>query len=221
MRRSDGQTIRYPSSSTSCSRLSGPIDRPVRSASRVSAAYGRQLSQEGLVHLASSRLAPLGLLAPVGPADPESHPPAQSAPPRALPLLSLALRGVLVPTGLVRVIARILHPLFWTPVVLVVLVAAAVVDVIVVRSGDASIALQQVLATPALLLALWVVLTVGGLAHEMGHAVACRYGGAEPVRSGSASTSSSRPSTPTSPTPTGWGAPDGCAPISVASTSTP
>jgi len=47
-------------------------------------------------------------------------------------------------------------------------------------NGDPTVALQEVLSTPVLLVVLWVVLTVAGLVHEIGHATACRYGGAEP-----------------------------------------
>ena len=180
VRRSDGQTIQVSElvqlvlTAVAPDRSAGDV------AARVSATYGRQLSAEGLAHLASTKLAPLGLLAPPDPAEPDAPAIEQAAPPRAQPLLSLALRGVLVPTGLVRVIAAVLRPLFWTPVVLGVLVSAVVVDVVVLGSGDAGVALEQVLATPALLLGLWFVLTVAGLVHEIGHATACHYGGAQP-----------------------------------------
>lgn len=179
VRRSDGQTIQVSELVHLVLTAVGPDRSTGQVADAVSAAYGRRLSHDGLVHLATSRLAPLGLLAPLVPADPDSHTPPQP-PPRARPLLSLALRGVLVPTGAVRGVAGVLRPLFWTPVVVAVLAAAVVVDVTVVRAGDPRLALEEVLATPALLLALWAVLTVGGLVHEIGHATACRYGGAQP-----------------------------------------
>ena len=184
VRRSDGQVVQVSElvhlvlAAVGTDRSTGQV------AARVSGAYGRVLSEEGLAHLASTRLAPLGLLAPVSPtgsdAQPDLHPTPQPGPPRAQPLLSLALRGVLVPTALVRGIAGVLRPLYWTPVVLAVLVVTAVVDIAVIRAGDPTVALQEVLSTPVLLVVLWVVLTVAGLVHEIGHATACRYGGAEP-----------------------------------------
>ena len=45
-------------------------------------------------------------------------------------------------------------------------------------------ALQEVLATPSLLLALYALLTLAAVLHELGHAAACRYGGARPGRIG-------------------------------------
>lgn len=44
--------------------------------------------------------------------------------------------------------------------------------------------LQQVLLTPALLLGVVALLTAGAVFHEIGHATACRYGGAKPGRIG-------------------------------------
>jgi putative peptide zinc metalloprotease protein len=148
-------------------------------ADRVSDSYGRRLSVDGLDHLVSTRLEPLGLLVRGGGTDTVETEPAPP-PPRARPLLSLSLRGVILPTRAVGVVADVLRPLFLTPVVVLVVAAGVAVDVVVYRAGDPGLALQEVLATPALLLGLWAVLTLAGLVHELGHATACRYGGARP-----------------------------------------
>ena len=148
-------------------------------AERVSAAYGRRLPVDGLTHLLSTKLEPLGLVVRDDGTGTVAAAPA-TAPPRAAPLLSLALRGVILPARAVPAVADVLRPLFRAPVVVLVLAGGLAVDVVVYRSGDPGLALQQVLATPALLLGLWAVLTLAGLVHELGHATACRYGGARP-----------------------------------------
>ena len=56
---------------------------------------------------------------------------------------------------------------------------------------------------------------------RLGHAAACRYGGAKPGAMGVGSTWSGRRSTPTSPTRTASAAAAGCASTSAGSTSTP
>jgi putative peptide zinc metalloprotease protein len=178
VRRADGQTIQV----SHLVQLVLDEVRPDRSAeevaARVSDAYGRRLTVDGLLHLVTTRLEPLGLLTPVGGEAPVEEAP---APPRARPLLSLSLRGVLLPERWVGVVSGALRPLYWPPTVAVVVLAAAAVDLLLVLGpADPGRALAQVLATPALLLGLWTVLTLAGLVHELGHATACRYGGARP-----------------------------------------
>ena len=58
-----------------------------------------------------------------------------------------------MPVAAVRLIARPLSLAFWPPVVIAVLALAVAVDVQMFLHGDAMVALQQVLATPALVLA--------------------------------------------------------------------
>jgi putative peptide zinc metalloprotease protein len=187
VRRADGQTIQV----SELVQIVLDTVRPDRTAGevadRVSDAYGRRLSEDGLVHLVTTRLEPLGLLVPVGPTDAGMAPPeggadADPSPPapRARPLLSLSLRGVLLPARGVQAVSGVLRPLYRTPVVVAVLAAALAVDVLLLREGDAGAALGQVLTSPAALLGLWCVLTAAGLFHEVGHATACRYGGATP-----------------------------------------
>jgi putative peptide zinc metalloprotease protein len=69
-------------------------------------------------------------------------------------------------------------------VVAAVLVVLVIVDVLLLARGDLMASLQQVLLTPALLLGVVALLTTGAVIHEMGHAAACRYGGAKPGRIG-------------------------------------
>ncbi len=173
LRRIDGQVVQV---SELLNLVVAAVD-PSRScdevADAVSGAYGKRLTTDGLTHLIESRLQPLGLVETVGAAPPTSMV-------RARPLLSLSLKGTLIPARYVRSLAGALAPLYWPPVVIVALAGLVLLDVRLVRSGDLVSALEQLLATPALLLALYGLLTLGGVIHEAGHAAACRYGGARP-----------------------------------------
>ncbi|MFD4422231.1 AAA family ATPase [Agromyces sp. NPDC058484] len=149
-----------------------PADELART---VSAAYGRELTTDGLHHLLDTKLVPLGLIED---ANSDAEPAGRL--PTADPLLALRGRITLIPAGAVNRLASWLAPLYATPVVVVALVALVAVDVALIVIGDGFGALQQVLVTPVLLLGLFGLLTVGALIHELGHAAACRYGGARP-----------------------------------------
>jgi putative peptide zinc metalloprotease protein len=151
-------------------------------AQEVSKAYGRELDVNGLLHLVDNRLAPMGLVVEAG--GDAGALPGSGPLPTANPLLALRLRGTLLPGNAVNALARILAPLYWGPVVAAVLAVLVVVDVLLLARGDLMASLQQVLVTPALLLGVAALLTAGAVIHEIGHAAACRYGGAKPGRIG-------------------------------------
>ncbi|TCM37254.1 MinD/ParA family protein [Kribbella sp. VKM Ac-2568] len=144
-------------------------------ADRVSRAYGQRLDPADLVQLIHEKLGPSGLVAlwngaPVGQR-------------RADPLLALSVRGVLLPTAAVRVVARVFAPLFHRPIVLGVLTAVVAFDVWMVTN----LAPSQVFAAliePAGVLAVLVLLLAATIFHEFGHAAGCRYGGAKPGQIG-------------------------------------
>ncbi len=139
----------------------------------ISEAYGRELGVGGLLHLIDSRLAPMGLLRHAGSTD-------TPAAPKADPLLALRLHGTLLPEKAVNAVAAVLAPLYWGPAVVAVLASLAVVDALVMARGDFMATLEQILLTPALLLGVFALLTLAAVVHELGHATACRYGGARP-----------------------------------------
>ncbi len=101
-------------------------------------------------------------------------------PVRARPLLALTLKATLLPADRTQAVARMLRPLFWPPVVAAALVALVVADVALVVGGDFWRAVTQVFATPTTALLIYGLLVVSAVVHELGHAAACRYGGAEP-----------------------------------------
>ena len=143
-------------------------------AGAISEATGRTLSSEGLEHLVTTKLQPLGLLRDV-----TSALPTQQAA-RSNPLLSLRVKGTLVPAKVVRPVARVLTFLYWPPIVIAAIMTSIGLDVLLLRHGNPLDALTQVLATPTFLLMMFALFAAGAFVHEFGHAVGCRAGGAEP-----------------------------------------
>jgi putative peptide zinc metalloprotease protein len=175
IRRADGQVVQLSELLHLVVREVSADRDAARVAEAVSAAYGKTLSIEGLALLAS-KLEPLGLIEDA--AKPQT--PARDNVPRANPVLSLRLRGTLLPPRGTRAIARLMAPMFYPPLVVVTLAAFVALDVVLIRRASLTDALGQVFATPVFLLGLLAILTAGGLIHEMGHAAACHYGGARP-----------------------------------------
>ncbi len=175
IRRADGQVVQLSELLHLVVREVSADRDAARVAEAVSAAYGKTLSVEGLTLLAS-KLEPLGLIEDA--AKPQA--PARDNVPRANPVLSLRLRGTLLPARGTRAVGRLMAPLFYPPLVVVALAAFVALDVVLIRRASLTDALGQVFATPVFLLGLLAILTAGGLIHEMGHAAACHYGGARP-----------------------------------------
>jgi putative peptide zinc metalloprotease protein len=176
VRRGDGQVVQV-------SRLLYLVAKEVSAdreahqvAAAVSAACGRHLTVAGLHRLLTDKLEPIGLVQNLD-GEPMAH---RTDSPRADPLLALRLRRTMLPVPAVRTAARFLAPIFRLPVVLTALACVVAMDVVLVRRGDLGGAVGQVLTTPALLLLVLGLLSFGALLHELGHAAACRYGGAEP-----------------------------------------
>ena len=61
-----------------------------------------------------------------------------------------------------------------------VLAALVVADVVLVMRGDFWAAIGELFATPTIALLIYGMLTAAAIVHELGHAAACRYGGATP-----------------------------------------
>ncbi|RYB89448.1 hypothetical protein EUA06_15870 [Nocardioides glacieisoli] len=142
-------------------------------ADAVSAAYGRTLTAEGVEHLIATRLEGLGLVV----ADEADEP---LRPTRARPLLALTLKATLLPARRTRVVAGLLTPLWWPPIVLAAVVGMVTADVALLAGGGFWRAVNEVFATPTTALVIYGLLVVSALVHELGHASACHYGGAEP-----------------------------------------
>jgi len=174
LRRADGQVVQVSALIQSVLREMSPERDEGQVAAAVSAVVGRELTADGLQHLITTKLQPLALVELEGAGD------APARPAMADPLLSLRFRATLLPLGVVRVLARLLAPLFRTGVVLAAVLALVAADVQAFRRGSLSGALDQLFLTPTSLLVLLGLVTLGALIHELGHAAACQYGGARP-----------------------------------------
>jgi putative peptide zinc metalloprotease protein len=175
--------------------------------------FGRGLSTDNIAFLIDTKLRPAGLIC-------SSH-GATTAPLRRIdPLLALRYRAAVVPPNVVRAGARALRPLFTPLVVGAALSWLLALDLWLTQHGLGT-SVRQLFAHPVLLLALLALVIVSAIWHELGHATACAYSGATPGAMGAGLYVICRPSTPTSPTPTGCAVLAACAPTSGASISTP
>lgn len=173
VRRADGQVVQL---TELLHHIVAEAAKPLLSedlAKRVSESFGRELDADGLTLLAEGKLEPLGLLERPGTA-------LAAPPPSSAPLLALSGKTTMLSRRLVNRVARILSPLYAPPVVVLACLALVALDVRLFLSTDVMGALSSVLLTPAMLLSLFALVVVGALVHEMGHAAACRYGGATP-----------------------------------------
>ncbi|RKT82227.1 putative peptide zinc metalloprotease protein [Saccharopolyspora antimicrobica] len=147
-------------------------------AAGLSTEWGREITAGQVSYLVENRLRRAGILV------------AESGPDRSAPLpkgrdrlLALKFRIALVPEHVVAVIARIFQPLFWPPVVVLVLVAFVAAEIwVAVQGGVAQLlaGARELVDRPEQILLVVGVLVLSGMFHECGHVAACRYGGARP-----------------------------------------
>jgi putative peptide zinc metalloprotease protein len=96
------------------------------------------------------------------------------------PLLALKFRTRVVPAGFVRAVTTVFRPLFWPPLQFALSIAFAGCVVWLFGLHGISQGLRHLLYQPALLFLLVGGVIVATAFHELGHATAVRYGGAEP-----------------------------------------
>ena len=138
-------------------------------AEHVSQMLGRRLEPAQAAYLLDEKLAPLGLLA--GATARSSSPPAP---------LAFTVRTAVVPAEIVRPLAALFRFAFRPTFVGAALALFVVFDVWLFSNHGLSRAVQQVLLHPALLLLVLALVVASAAFHELGHAAACRYGGARP-----------------------------------------
>jgi putative peptide zinc metalloprotease protein len=141
-------------------------------AARVSERLGRGVSEQDVSYLAEKKLRPLGLLAGSDGSNPELKQPDL--------LLGLKLRAAIIPPSAVRAVATIFHPLFVTLVVLTVLGGLLALDTWLFFGHGMAQSVRETLYQPVLLLMIFGLVVVSAAFHEIGHATACKYGGARP-----------------------------------------
>ncbi len=171
-RRSDGQVVQLPAM---LFRLAEQVDgrRGYQEiADGFSDAIERRVEASDAQMLIEEQLRPLGV---VGPADGESVELG-----KVDPLLALKFRAAVVPDRAVRALTTVFRPLFLPPIVLAIVLAMIGLDGWLFFVHGVSQSLRHTLYQPLLMLMLIGGVVVATAWHEIGHATAVRYGGAEP-----------------------------------------
>ena len=132
----------------------------------------RGVSAENVQYLVDEKLRPLGVLAGPDGAQPELQKPD--------PLLALKFRTAVIPKGCRETLTTLFYPFFFPPVVLAVLAALVAVDVWFFFFHGVAQSLRELLYNPLLMLMVLGLVVIATALHEIGHATATRYGGAEP-----------------------------------------
>jgi putative peptide zinc metalloprotease protein len=172
VRRSDNQLIQLPPLLyLVAQRLDGSHDTATIAA-EVGEQVGRGLAGEDVGYLIEEKLAPLGIVDTPGTQKQELE--------TVDPLLALRLRKGVIPEPVVGALARIFSPLFWPPIVLAAIAGFVAFDVWLFFSHGLAAGAREALYRPGLLLMTLGMVILAALFHELGHAAACRYGGARP-----------------------------------------
>src|SRR4051812_14048526 len=171
-RRADGQVVQLPRLLYLIAESADGRRDTEAVAAEVSEHYGRNVSAQSVGFLVEERLRPLGVLALEDGTTPELT--------KRAPVMALRHRRPLVPERAVNVIARGFTWLHRRPVLALVLLALAAFDVWLFGIHGIAGGLRSVLYHPLLLLGVLASIVVATAFHEVGHASACRYGGARP-----------------------------------------
>jgi putative peptide zinc metalloprotease protein len=172
-RRRDGQVVQMPEM---LFRLAEQIDGKANVeeiATRFSHAIRRQVDGATAQMLIDEQLRPLGIVAPPDGSDSVELD-------KVDPLLALKFRAALVPDSVVRSVTTVFRPLFLPPVVIAVVAGLIGLDGWLFFVHGISQSVRQTIYDPALMLMLIAGVIVATTFHEIGHATATRYGGAEP-----------------------------------------
>lgn len=137
---------------------------------------GRQVVPANVEYLIDQKLRPLGLMAS-GIGDDR-----EEALTRSKPLLALRYRTRVIPPQMHRGITTVLQPLFWPPIVLLVLGGLLAVNIWLfgTQGGPLAHAARTLPFHPNLFLLVTVLVLFSGFFHELGHATATRYSGGSP-----------------------------------------
>lgn len=150
-------------------------------AGRVTAQTGRVVSAEEIRWLVLNKLAGSGLL--------EWPPPSGETPPAGgadaaggirapAQILAIKHRVPLLPYSVTAPVTAILQHLYWPPLIVLVVMAAAAINVWIIRGADFVNGVITLLFNPELVLLLFALDTVTRVFHELGHASALRRAGA-------------------------------------------
>jgi putative peptide zinc metalloprotease protein len=179
VRRADGQVVQLPELLFVVLEAIGQARSYNGVARYVTERFGAEIEPDDARFLVDEKLKPLGLVG----RGKKDAPPAAAADENGKPgddLLALTWKARIVPEGAVRHVTTLFKPLF-APVVVVAAVAAfiALLAWFVAIHGIAQ-PVRTMLYDPALLVFVFAGVIVATAFHEIGHATACRYGGARP-----------------------------------------
>ncbi|WP_067794259.1 hypothetical protein [Actinomadura formosensis] len=141
-------------------------------AASVSQKAGARLSAEQLVYLVDRKLAPLGVTTYS-----DGTPPARV---KADPFLGLKFKVAVIPEPVTWFLAGLFGWLFRPIVVAAAVTAVIVSEVWLLTARSIADALQQTFLVPVSILMIMGLGVLSCAFHEIGHAAACRYGGARP-----------------------------------------
>ena len=139
-------------------------------AHRVSEKSSRTVSPDNVRQLIAKQLIPRGLIELPGRAQVET-PQGPRSP------LALNMRVRMIGPEAIAPITAVLRTLYWPPVLLVILVVAALVEGWIYLVHAVGGSLHDAIYTPSLMLVVLGAIIVSAGFHELGHAAALHYGG--------------------------------------------
>lgn len=172
-RRADGQVVQLPKM---LFHLAEQIDGEAsfeQIAQSFSHVIERQVQADDVRMLIEEQLRPLGIVAQHADGD-------EIELNKSDPLLALKFRTAVIPDSAVRSLTTLFRPLFLPPVIVVAVAGMLGLDGWLFFVHGVSQSLRHTLYQPGLMLMLIGGVVLATAFHEIGHATACRYGGAKP-----------------------------------------
>ncbi|MDX6676559.1 MAG: putative peptide zinc metalloprotease protein, partial [Solirubrobacteraceae bacterium] len=157
-RRSDGQMVQMPPMLYALAEVIDGKAAEAELAARFSERIERQVEPDMVATLLDEQLRPLGVVAERD----GSSPPIE----KLDPLLALKFRTRVIPDGAVRAMTTVFKPLFWPPVVVVVLLAFVALDVWLFGVHGVSQSLRKVIYDPSLMFMLFGGVVLATAFHE-------------------------------------------------------
>src|SRR5581483_2317242 len=174
--RSDGQVVQLSKLLYLVAQRSDGNHTLQQIADEVGAEYGKDVSADNVGYIVEEKLRPLGVLELADGSQPKVE--------RVNPFLALKFKTGLVPDRVVRALTKIFVPLYFPPLQIAAILAFLGFDAWMFGVHGIGGGLRVILYKPALMLFIFALLVLATAFHEVGHATACRYGGAEPGKIG-------------------------------------
>jgi putative peptide zinc metalloprotease protein len=175
IRRPDGQVVQLPPILYALAERLDGRSTYEQVAAGASSATSVQIDPDDARFLIAEKLAPLGLILGA------EAPAAEATKPKpGDDLLALTWKAQVVPERLSRALTTLFRPLFFGPLVLVIVGAFLALDAWLFASHGISQPVRALIYHPALLVVLFGAIVVATAFHEIGHATGARYGGARP-----------------------------------------